>query len=77
MPEQPESILVKSIASKLAEHYDTVQIFCTKHEGGQGGTIHAEWGVGNYYARRGQVLEWIEEQKESTREGVRKANDQE
>lgn len=44
----------------LSEHFDTVQIFVTRHEpGALDGTIAACRGVGNWYARIGYVKEWI------------------
>lgn len=43
----------------LGEHFDTVQIFVTRYPSESGGTVHARLGSGNYYARIGQVKEWI------------------
>jgi hypothetical protein len=51
--------LLKDHTSKLMEKFDTVMIFTTRHEPGTGGTVHAQWGSGNWYARYGQVREWL------------------
>jgi hypothetical protein len=57
---------VKSAINTLSEHFDTVQIFCTRHEAGElDGTITAQFGSGNWYARYGQVQEWINIQQEN------------
>lgn len=54
----------------LGEHFDTVQLFLTRHEPViESGTLEYTQGIGNYYARFGQVQMWIEKQKaESTSE---------
>ena len=49
---------LKRAAAVLAEHFDTVQIFCTR-ELGADGTASVKWGVGNWFARKGQVDEWV------------------
>ncbi len=42
----------------LREHFDTVQIFCTRVENG-GYTVQATDGRGNWFARLGQIWSWI------------------
>jgi hypothetical protein len=54
----------------LAEHFETVQIFATRHEQGRG-TIHCAWGSGNYYARAGHVRAWLAKEDEGERDSVR------
>jgi len=57
----------------LGEHFDSVQIFATRHESGeQGGTLKFSRGCGNFFARYGQIHEWIIKQDESARNEVRK-----
>jgi hypothetical protein len=41
----------------LGEHYDTVQIFISNHE--EGATMSLGEGVGNWFARFGQIKVWI------------------
>lgn len=43
----------------LLEHFDSVQIFVTRHNGGGDTTQSYETGGGNFYARLGQVHEWM------------------
>lgn len=64
---RPENEMVINAAKMLGEHFDSVQIFCTRHEGGpDGGTFSTSRGVGNFYARYGQVREWLLEQDSKT-----------
>lgn len=57
--ESDETRLAQALAM-LGEHFDTVQIFVTRHEAGSlNGTIGACKGEGNWYARLGYVKEWI------------------
>lgn len=60
--------LVQAHVAQLGEHFDTVQIFCTKHEPGLlDGTINIGLGSGNIFARIGQCSLWVEMQKQFTR----------
>lgn len=64
---------IKECAEKLGEHFDSVHIFCTRHEPTtDNGTLCFSWGSGNWFARKGQIEEWIEQEKESTKIKVRK-----
>lgn len=63
------AMLGKHISS-LSEHFDSVQIFCTRLTP-DGGTITTSKGSGNWYARYGQIKEWCIKQDETTREEVR------
>lgn len=54
-----EQELVDHCKDKLLEHFDSVQIFVTRHSGQDGDTAGYESGGGNFYARLGQVREWI------------------
>jgi hypothetical protein len=59
--------ILRQVASRLAEHYDTVQIFCTRHEPTEAGTVAVSFGYGNSYARLGQVREWCGNMKAPTK----------
>jgi len=48
---------IKSFVARIAEHFDSVQIFCTKKT--EDDTRCTTWGEGNWYARYGQIREWI------------------
>lgn len=67
---------VKAAVSLLAEHFDTVQVFTTRYESAEEGTIQCNSGQGNWYARRGQVQEWLTREDEDTRENVRKKDEE-
>ncbi len=47
---------------ELAKYFDSVQIFCTKHESDKIGTSHLTECSGNYFARYGQIKLWVEKQ---------------
>jgi hypothetical protein len=52
--------MLKSHAVQLAEHFDSVQIICTRGDGDrQDCTIGADYGQGNWYARVGSVQDWL------------------
>jgi len=52
--------LVDAFVEKLGEHFDCVQIFCSRHMPAElDGTITINRGAGNWCARFGQVREWV------------------
>lgn len=57
--------------AKLLEHFDTVQIFVTREKGEDSSTVNAHCGGGNWFARYGQVRNWMVQADEETREKVR------
>jgi hypothetical protein len=59
--------IIASHVSQLAEHFDTVQVFCTRHESDDVGTYVHSKGSGNWCARFGQVKEWYVKQEEDAR----------
>jgi hypothetical protein len=62
--------LVDLHAAQLAEHFDSVRIFCTKHNSdgeGDSATQGYSKGRGNYYAQEGQIREWLTAMNEETR----------
>lgn len=65
--EDQDVAIVRSHAVQLSEHFDTVQILCTRTSGDVDGTVNVSWGEGNFFARYGQVREWIVKQDERTR----------
>jgi hypothetical protein len=66
---------VRAAARGLIEHFDTVQIFCTRHEGPETGTTRVTFGLGNWFARFGQAVEWTEKEREVSRGETRREND--
>ena len=71
--EQHQQIL-RQAADGLMEHFDTVQLLVTKHvpeDKDLDGTVSLHIGRGNYYARFGQVIDWLTKQDEYTRDKCR------
>lgn len=54
----PDPSKLEQAVEELLKHFDTVQIFATSVDS-QGDTYSYASGDGNYYARRGQVDEWL------------------
>ena len=51
-------------AKALGEYFDAVHIFCTRDEPAtENGTVFVDAGCGNWYARYGQVKDWILKQE--------------
>jgi hypothetical protein len=67
---------VRKAVDELGEHFDTIQIFATRDDGGEIGTVSCNLGSGNWFARLGQVAEWLTMQKERASEKVRRENDE-
>lgn len=64
---------IRTALQVLGEHFDTVQIFTTRHEEGElNGTVQIAMGAGNWYARYGQVIEWLGKNNERTRISTRR-----
>lgn len=56
--------LVKRACQELGEHFDSVQIFVSRHEQGiEDGTLDASWGAGNFFSRYGQIKFWLLQQE--------------
>lgn len=51
--------LVDDVREKLMEHFDSVRIFVTRHDGGNAETCSYETGGGNFYAQLGQISEFM------------------
>jgi hypothetical protein len=70
---EAQQATLKKAIHELGEQFDTVQIFVTVHQPAEcGGTLHASSGVGNWYARVGQVNEWLTIQNEESKCHVRR-----
>ena len=71
IPEQ-EQKLVDDTVAKLSEHFDSVRIFVTRHEGNESNTASYETGGGNFYAQLGQIREWLGIQDQFQRQYARR-----
>lgn len=56
----PDLVMLDRILAQLSEHFDSVQIFATRHNGDH--TLSAQRGTGNWYSRYGAVREWVAQQ---------------
>jgi len=67
--EEKQKILKEALV-KLGEHFDYIQVFVGVRE--QGETYCASTGNGEWYARYGACREWIIQEEEQMRCGIRK-----
>lgn len=51
--------LMQKATETLMEHFDSVQIFVTRCDDTMDGTVGANFGKGDWYARRGVVRDWM------------------
>lgn len=64
--------LLRKHVEQLGEYFDSVTILCTRHEPEvEDGTINISDGCGNWFARFGQVREWLIRSEERTRKMIR------
>ncbi len=64
--------MLEQHANQLAEHFDSVQIFVTRHEAGESdGTVNANFGTGNWFTRFGQISTYLTKADERSRKEVR------
>lgn len=63
--------MVDRHVNALSEHFDTVQIYVTRQEGEKDQTRGINRGAGNWFARFGQVREWVVYEEERMRECAR------
>lgn len=66
-----EMAVIDDALQKIGEHFDSVHIFCTRYENPNGETTCVNKGTGNWFARYGQVADWMVKQDENTREETR------
>lgn len=66
--------MIQMAVDRLGEHFDSVQIFCTRHEGASGTTRMAVGG-GNWFARYGQIIYWLHQQQEDARQEAHQDHD--
>jgi hypothetical protein len=55
---------VKKAAEELQPFFDSVHIFVNVHENNKTGTVRIDYGLGNWFARYGQVSWWVDNQQE-------------
>ncbi len=74
------SELVKMIdkhVNELAEHFDGVHIFVNRNEGHADQSRGINRGAGNWFARYGQIREWVVYEEQRIRECAKRSESQE
>jgi hypothetical protein len=61
---QEKSELIQSLIESIEDRFNTIQVFTTSHDPATGETTYIGMGTGNFYARIGQIDEWLRMQKE-------------
>ena len=64
---------VEDAMNTLIEHFDSVHIFATRNEPTENGTVQVSMGLGNWFARYGQIKHWVIAEEEVSREKVRQS----
>ncbi len=54
---------IQEAVNTLIEHFDSVQIFATRHDGSEDGTVSVVNGQGNYFTRYGQIKHWVRKEE--------------
>lgn len=67
--------IVREALSRLGVHFESVQVFCSSYDPTHKSTNSISMGLGNYFARLGQVHTWSAEVDEFTRESIRDDKD--
>ena len=65
-----EVAIARKAASELMEHFDSVRIFVTKHDGPTDISQETSVGAGNFYAQYGQIRSWIDQMDQADRNQV-------
>jgi len=73
---QTDQEIVDKAREALLEHFDSVQVFVTRHAGERDVTASYETGGGNFYARLGQVHEWIMIQDQYSRQHAKRKDEE-
>jgi hypothetical protein len=63
--EEEDMQIIMNHCAQLSEHFETVQIFVTKLCKKEDGTINAQYGEGNWFARYGQIRQWVIKEEKS------------
>lgn len=59
MTQDEANVILKKAVDSIGEHFDSVQIVITYHEGAEDRTHIQALGAGNLFARIGSVREWL------------------
>jgi hypothetical protein len=73
--DDPELSRLDRCLAQLSDHYDSIEIITTRHNGEA--TISVHRGTGNWFSRYGAITEWITFAKARVIEKVRREEDPE
>lgn len=74
-PSEPEVEQLEKVLGSLGEQWENIQVFLNRTDPNGHGTQKLIMGRGNFYARKGQVRDWLDGDDESTREESRRGYD--
>lgn len=82
IPQREQDLkMVRQHLDQLGEHFDAVQIFCTRYNPNKvegcdedGSTTRVNIGTGNWFTRYGHVMYWLELVKEEARKDANEGN---
>lgn len=63
---------IDRMAEQLMEHYDSVSIFVSRSDGAKDKTRYFCRGSGNWFARYGQIVDWLKAEDARTAVRVKK-----
>lgn len=73
MTKEEQLKMIEQHVESLGEFFDSVQIFCSQRDpDGKQETQTFATGCGNWFARYGQIREWVIRAEESSREQARR-----
>lgn len=73
--QKADTAIMQHAIDRMSEHFDSVQVFVSRYEPNQeGGTMSLHLGQGNWFARFGQVKEWVVKREENARIDCRRDN---
>jgi len=75
MEKERAQLIVDKFLKEVGEYVDSAQVFLTFHDGDS--TASFEKGMGNFFARHGQVSEWLIMQREFQKNYAKKKDSQE
>jgi hypothetical protein len=70
-PNDEDMVVLDKAIETVGEHWDTVHIFVTRHDDAKKETTKGYRGTGNWFARYGQIREWVAKEEERMRCNMR------
>lgn len=64
MSKEHDLKIVDDALKVLSGHFDSVRIFCTRHEDNDTGTMNLCKGAGNWFTSYGHIKKWVAMEEE-------------